>query len=103
MTFTWCKVVRESSWGTVDKLAGVPLTDGERIEVRWPDGAVTQETARVDRVTKTVSEQGSLQSTPITHQRAFLRVDVHGAPARVRLVGLEARRVGGLARHPEAC
>lgn len=91
--------IRNGFGGEQDVLDGIPLTDGERVRVEWPDGSV--ETRRIIIVAKT--EATPDETSTATTTKAYVRVPYHGATGRVRLAkvrGVLVERV--LAEAPPA-
>lgn len=71
----------------IDTLDGVPLKDGEHIELIWPDYAHTFETVHV-KTWKNKTKDGI-----IIRQKAHIIFYWKTMPAKIRIVGLEARRI----------
>lgn len=67
----------------MDMLDNIPLKDGERLEVIWPDGTHTFETIRVK----------TWKNKNITYSKAHIIVFWKNVPAVIRLVGLRTRRI----------
>jgi hypothetical protein len=77
------KVEVGGNWSYIDELDGVPLKDGERLRVQWPDGSITEETCGV--------ENGTFKYTDMGHEgtgsdvKAYLTIQVRGIEARYYL------------------
>lgn len=67
----------------IDTLDGIPLEDGEKLEVIWPDYSHTFEHIYVKRWK---NDEGGVC------QKAHIILNWKSLPAKIRIVGLKARR-----------
>lgn len=71
----------------VDELDGIPLKDGEKIELIWPDYTHTFETIFV-KVWNNKTENET-----VVYSKAHVIITFKQLPAKIRIVGLKARRM----------
>lgn len=71
----------------IDKLDGLPLENGEKLELIWPDYAHTFETIFV-KTWNTKTKDGI-----VLYSKAHVIINFKQLPAKIRIVGLKARRV----------
>lgn len=76
--------------GQHDSLDGVPLKDGETLYIKWPTGSVQEIVVALDRVYRGGTEDG--QGISIECLKAYIKLPVFGAVAKVYLAGFEAQR-----------
>jgi hypothetical protein len=81
------KVTVRSNWGYWDELDGEILKNGERVNVRWPDGSETQETVRVEKTSFQSEDHGHRCDIPV--HKAYVDVNVRGVAASIRLAGAD--------------
>lgn len=82
-----------SNWSYIDKLDGKDITDGESVEVQWPDDIITLTQLHIERGTFRYSDHGHEYDG--ANHRAFIWVIHHGATIRLDLrnTGIKLRRV----------
>lgn len=71
----------------IDCLDGLPLENGEKLEVIWPDYTHTFETIFV-KTWNTKTNDGI-----VLYSKAHVIISFKSVPAKIRIVGLKARRV----------
>ncbi len=91
----FAQVTKDGNWCYVDQLDGRHFEKGERVEVRWPDGSVSEHDVCLDTHIGTVSDMGR----PCAHETtaAYVEVAYRDLVARVPLYqkefSLEVRRI----------
>jgi hypothetical protein len=65
------------TWSHRELDQSMRLKNGDRLEVLWPDGAITRTKARVIEVTETVHDHG--HEYPTKSESLFLSLRVNGA------------------------
>lgn len=81
------EIVTTKEPNCVDTLDGIPLENGEKLEVLWPDYAHTFETIYV-KTWKNKTKDGI-----VLRRKAHIIFLWKTVPAKIRVVGLKARRV----------
>lgn len=71
------------NWCQYDQLGHRTLEGGEKVEVKWPDGSVTQQKVSVSRSAMKALDHGKETHIPIS--KAYILVEMNGAMLRVRL------------------
>ncbi len=71
----------------VDQLDGIPLKNGEKLELIWPDHTHTFETIFV-KVWENKTKDGI-----VSYSKAHVIITFKQLPAKIRIVGLQARRM----------
>lgn len=71
----------------IDCLNGLPLKNGEKLELIWPDYAHTFETIFV-KVWNNKTKDGI-----VVYSKAHVIINFKSMPAKIRIVGLKARRM----------
>lgn len=78
------------SGGYHDSLGGIPLKDGDRLNVRWPAGTTQLIVVATEIIYRGALLDGQIASAPCV--KAYIKVPVFGAAlAKVYLVGFEAQ------------
>jgi len=95
----WVRLERGNDWGKEflmlpggnrgDKSDAIQFMEGERIEVRWPDGSVTTEVVVIQQFYTTVSDHG--HEYPVQYEIAGVRVVDRGLSCWVPLDQVEIR------------
>lgn len=87
------KVIKESNWGYWDALNKIPLEDGEKLIVQWPDKEKTEEVCHVRKGTYTYVDMGSHGTGP--NDVAYIIVSAHNLNVEVPLAqdGILCERV----------
>ena len=86
-TFDFHEIITTDEPNCIDTLDGLPLEDGEKLELIWPDYAHTFETVRV-KTWKNKTKDGI-----VLRQKAHIILFWKTLPAKIRIVGLQARRI----------
>ena len=86
-TFDFHEIITTDEPNCIDELDGHPLEDGEKIELIWPDYAHTFETVHV-KTWKNKTKDGI-----VLRRKAHIILFWKTVPAKIRIVGLKARRV----------
>jgi hypothetical protein len=73
------------NWCHITLLGGIPMTDGEEVEVLFPDGESGFFNVKVYRGTFNIREQGSRHGYDATQWTASITVDWHGASQQIEL------------------
>jgi len=81
------KIEVRSNWGYFDALEGRDLRPGECLRIEWPDGSTTEETIGVEDHGYESSREGHISS-----MKAYVKVLVRGAPAKVWLREIQTLR-----------
>ena len=69
---------------------GKPLTEGERVHIRWPHGTLTRVEIRVQTVFHGSLRDG--QVVEVAYHKAYTRLAVGGDEAKLYLAGFVAQR-----------
>lgn len=77
------KIDQNRNWCEIDQLGGMPIRDGEWLEIHWPDGSVTSERVKLRITKRTVSDMGHNCDIPV--RQAGVTVNYHGVPVWVRI------------------
>lgn len=87
------KIIKESNWGYWDTLNGIPLKDGEKLIVQWPDKEKTEEFLFLRKGTYTYIDMGSHGTGP--DNVAYVVVNVHNLNVEIPLAqdGILCERV----------
>ena len=87
------KVIKEGNWGYWDTLNKIPLKDGEKLIIQWPDKEKTEEICRVRNGTYIYSDMGHEGRGP--DDVAYIFVKVHNLNVEVPLAqkGILCERV----------
>lgn len=84
------KIMVGGDWCYADQLDGRSLVDGECLDVTFPDGFQMRIKVTLQVTGITIGDHGhDYQST---RSEAYYVTDIHGVPARIRLLGFEATR-----------
>lgn len=81
------EIVTTNEPNCVDTLDGIPLKNGEKIELIWPDYTHTFETIFV-KVWNNKTNDGTVR-----YSKAHVIINFKQLPAKIRIVGLQARRM----------
>lgn len=81
------KIITTDEPNCVDQLDGIPLKNGDRLEIIWPEYTHTFETIHV-KIWNTKTKDGV-----ILYSKAHVVIDYKRVPAKIRIVGLQARRI----------
>lgn len=81
------KIITTDEPNCVDTLDGLPLENGEKLEIIWPDYAHTFETVHV-KTWNTKMKDGI-----VLYSKAHIIIFWKTVPAKIRVVGLQARRI----------
>jgi hypothetical protein len=74
----------KNDWETwADELDGVPLKNGEKVKVRFPDGAEFHSSVICEKRRSQYSDHGTMGYGVQT--RAYVRIIVHGLGLKIRL------------------
>lgn len=85
------KIECYSNWCYIDRLDGINLVDGERLEVTFPSGETLQVTCKI--IDQSYDEMEMGRPTRIPVHRAYIQTKWKGQPCNVSLTGLEAKRI----------
>ncbi len=77
-------------WCYRDELDGVPIQDGERLELEWPDGTREDVVATVEVTSSTICDMG--HPYEIEQRSAYVAIDHRGARGKIRILGMRAAR-----------
>ena len=82
---------RVADWCDIDELDGKTIVHGESLEVKFPNGKLIQLKAHVEERKKPYSDHGHEYTMPesLAYHKSFWA----GAPVKISLTGLEARRI----------
>ena len=78
-------------WEEIDKI-GVPLSKGDRIDLKWPDGSVTNHTVDVVKGWEEVYDHGNRYEyavheafITICHRKSVIRISMRSLPRGVKV------------------
>ena len=86
-TFDFHEIITSEEPNCIDKLDGLPLENGEKLELIWPDYSHTFETVCVK--TWNIKTKDGI----VLYSKAHVILVWKRLPAKIRIVGLKARRV----------
>jgi len=80
------EIITSEEPNCIDMLDGLPLENGEKLEIIWPEYTHTFETICV-KTWNTKTENGD-----VLYSKAHVIIPYKNVPAKIRIVGLKARR-----------
>lgn len=83
-------ILSGGNWCRRDELDGVPIQDGERLDLEWPDGTREDVLVTVEATNSTISDMG--HPYELNERSVYVVIDYHGARGKIRILGMRAAR-----------